>query len=199
MAVELEDFEAEATSVLYTAPSAPDPIEEARKAARTAAYEEGYRSGWDDSARATESEGKAVGEELGRNLRDLGFTYFEARSEILDLMKSFMAELFDRLFPALLPEAVAATLAAEIINLAGELGDGRLEVLVSPDDSATVKRLLSDAGIADLTVRDEPALAAGQARLHAAAAEVSIDAERLIRTLREALGPTATLKELAHG
>ena len=199
MSMELEDFEAGASTVLFTAPAAPDPVAAEREAARVAAYEEGYRSGWDDSVRASESEGKTVGEELGRNLRDLGFTYFEARAEVLDLMKSFMAELFDRLFPALLPEAVAATLAAEIIDLAKEVGDGRLEVLVSPDDSATVTRILSEAGMPDLTVREEPALAAGQARLRAAAAEVSVDADRLIRTLREALGPTATLKELAHG
>ena len=192
--IDLEDFGSGAGD---GASETPDDGAALREALRAAAYEEGYKSGWDDSARAAENEMRAVGEELARNLRDLGFTYFEARAELTEVMKGFLCELLDKLFPALLPEAAAATLVDEITALSGDALDGRMDLLVSPDDAETIRRLLDQAGIEGASLCEEPALASGQARLQASAAQVVIDADRLTRSLRDALRPTLTHEELA--
>lgn len=198
--IDLEDFEAEEVDVAVAPePPAPDPVSEAEiEAQRVTAYEEGYKSGWDDAVRQTEEEGRRVGEELARNLRDLAFTYFEARSEVLTALEGFLGELFDKLFPQLLPEAVAASVLSELRQLADTASDVGMKLYVAPEDAATVRSLLPQDG-PRVDVVEEAALASGQARIHAAAGTVTIDADRLVRSLRDVISPGPGLGRQAHG
>lgn len=197
----------------FTAAPAPDPapaaatpavdlaaLETEKEAARAEAYENGYKTGWDDAVRAAEEERRAIGEELARNLRDVGFTYFEARDEILVGMRAFLRELLDTLFPALLPEASAAGLAEALSAMAEDSAACDFAVSVSPDDADTVRSLLPLPDNVQLGVTEEPALAPGQARLRAADREVSVDAERIVAMLRDALVTVKDDEERsAHG
>ena len=200
--VDLEDFDCDSEDLMgammpmeHEAQS--DPAEEEAK--RLAVYEEGYRSGWDDAVRAAEGEERAIGAELARNLKDLSFTYFEARDEVLASVRSFLAELLDRMFPALLPEAVAANVAQEMAGIVEDLCDGRFTIVIAPDDAATVKRLLSSDDHRTVTVVSEPAMATGQARIRSAKGEASIDAGRLVATLKAAVGHVQIEEDRAVG
>lgn len=157
------------------------------EAIRVEAYEKGYKSGWDDAVGTAEKEQRAIGEELSRNLRDLGFTYFEAREEILGGLRAFLEELLESLFPALMAETVLAATAEHLSDIAEPLMAGEFTLFVSPDDAGPIRALLPIPGHADLEIREEPALAPGQAQLKTASREVTIDAERIVARLREAL------------
>jgi flagellar biosynthesis/type III secretory pathway protein FliH len=197
----------------FTAAPAPDPApaaeadavdpgaqEAEKEAARAEGYESGYKTGWDDAVRAAEEERRAIGEELARNLRDVGFTYFEARDEILVGMRAFLRELLDTLFPALLSEASAAGLSEALVAMAEQSATCDVAVSVSPDDADTVRSLLPLPDGVQLGVTEEPALAPGQARLRAADREVSVDADRIVAMLRNALVAVKDDEERsAHG
>lgn len=186
----LEDF-AEAPVERMAAALVPQvdvaAIEAAAETARVEAYETGYKTGWDDAVRAAEDERRALGEELARNLRELSFTYFEARDELLLGMRAFLREMIDTLFPALLPEAAASGLADALSALVEEAGNGAIAVSVSPEDAATVRSLLPLPDGVELAVTEEPALAPGQARLKSSGHEVAIDAARVVAMLRDGL------------
>lgn len=159
------------------------------EAARLQAYESGYKTGWDDAVRAAAAERKSLGEELARNLRDLGFTYFEARGELLVGIRAFLGELLDTLFPELLSEAAASAVLEALSTLVEESCQGDVTVSVSPEDADAVRSLLPLPEGVEITVTEEPALAPGQARLNAASRSFSIDAEAVVTMLREALVP----------
>lgn len=156
-------------------------------AVRTDAFERGYKSGWDDAVKSAEAERRAISEELARNLRDIGFTYFEAREEILGGVRAFLEEFLDTMYPTLLGETLCAGIAEELTDLADPIMAGDFSILVSPDDADAVRTLLPLVGNPDLEVIEEAAMPPGLAQLKSATREVSIDADRIVTRLREAL------------
>jgi hypothetical protein len=64
----------------------PEPSADATRRARPSGWpptRSGYRSGWDDCLAAEQDTRARVGAELASNLADLGFTYHEARAQLL--------------------------------------------------------------------------------------------------------------------
>ena len=181
----LEEFDTPSATV-PSAAEPPSPDSGAEAAARIAGYEEGYRTGWDDAARAAEEDATALGAELARNLRDLSFTYFEARDEVLAALRPFLDELLDTMFPDLLAEATAAAIAAEVADGFGAAGQEGPRVLVAPEDVAVVRALRSQAGT-EVEIVGEPAMASGQARLTAGGLEARIDTGAVAERLRAGL------------
>ncbi len=204
--ISLEDFSAApGLPEPAAAPSAAPEIDLAAlqaeaEAARLESYETGYKTGWDDAVRAAEEERRALGEELARNLRDVGFTYFEARDELLVGLRAFLRELLDTLFPTLLSEAAASALAEALSAMAEEASTTDIAVAVSPDDAETVRGLLPLPDGVELSIVEEPALAPGQARLKSADRAYAIDADRIVGMLRDAVASVTVEEErTAHG
>lgn len=187
---ELEDFDGGVAS--ERARAEPDP--QALEAARMEGYEAGYKSGWDDAAKAAEDDARSVGAELARNLRDLNFTYFEARDEVLGALKPFLSDLFDTLFPELLPEVASAAIANELADQVGAASSGIVRLLVAPDDVNVVRGLLAAESLENVDVMEESALASGQVRLTTDRREIVIDPEELLNRIRAELrGEDATV------
>ncbi len=201
----LEDFASAPGLPEPAAPAAAPEIDLAAlraeaEAARLESYETGYKTGWDDAVRAAEEERRALGEELARNLRDVGFTYFEARDELLLGLRAFLRELLDTLFPTLLSEAAAASLAEALSAMADEAATTDIAVAVSPDDAETVRSLLPLPDGVELSIVEEPALAPGQARLRSADRAYAVDADRIVGMLRDAVASgTVEEERTAHG
>ena len=147
--VELEDFDTgdRRPRTVFQAGTESSSVSDqaALEAARVGGYEEGYKSGWDDAAKAAEGRIKGCwGPKLARNLRDLSFSYYEARDEVLGALEPFLEELLGTIFPELLPEAVAAAMARELSGLAGGESSGGIRLMVSPDDAETVRNLVTE-------------------------------------------------------
>ena len=193
--VRLEDFDAGRPEPPEVSEAAPAPDPAVLETARVAGYEDGYKSGWDDAIRSAEQEAKTVGAELARNLRDLSFTYFEAREEVLAALEPFLHELLGTIFPELLPEAAAAALAKELAELATEGSESGVRILVSPDDAEVVKGLLEPEADVTARVLEEPAMLPGQARIASELREVAIDTGSVLERLRAALGAEVQASE----
>ena len=56
---------------------------------KLAAYDTGYRAGWDDANAAQSDDQTRMKADLARNLQTLGFTYHEARTHILKALWPF--------------------------------------------------------------------------------------------------------------
>lgn len=191
--VEFEPF-----GIRSAAAIVPEPVPESAEGAAVpdtgaiAAYEDGYRNGWDDAVRSAEDERAAIGAELARNLRDAEFSYLEAREDVMSALAPFLSELFERLAGECLPELTAAAIASAL-----EPGDGRRQgqgtarpvvLELAPQDIAAVRALAgARPDMEDVTIREEPALASGQVRLTAAETEFRIDPGDLLARLRAAL------------
>lgn len=172
----------------FGAPIAAGPAQQSGDdAAAKAVYERGYRQGWDDATAKAEAGRDAISAELERNLRDLGFTYFEARDALLQSMSSFLDESLNVLFPALLAPATRATVLAELDQIAATTQPGGIGIMVAADEADRVRALLPDETALDITVEPEPALALGQAHIVFGETEIDIDLQSVVQRLRDAV------------
>jgi flagellar assembly protein FliH len=179
-----------------------EPMDEAtREAERLAAYESGYRSGWDDCLAAEQEATRKVGAELARNLADLGFTYHEARAQLLAETEALLEACFRTLLSQAAGPAVARRLADDVAELAANALDLPVEIVVSPADESTVRSLLPAATTFPLSLVEEPALAEGQAFLRFGQTERVYDMSQLAQRLREAIAArtVAPMELTNHG
>ena len=203
MASVLFDSFDEVASAPAAAPPSPasDLPDPAREAERLAAYESGYRSGWDDCLAAEAENTRRVGAELARNLSDLGFTYHEARAQLLADTEALLRAFFQTVWPGLAGMALSRRLADDVAELAGTALDMPVEIVVSPADAATVRGLLTGTATFPLTLVEEEALAEGQAHLRFGRSERVYDMRELADRLCEAIAARAAEPEelLRHG
>ena len=176
---------------------APDPAvlaeeDEAREAERLAAYENGYRSGWDDCLAAERETTARISAELARNLSDLGFTYHEARTQLLAETEAFLEELFRTVLPRTVGTAVARMMTDDLLEMMSASLDVPVELVVAPADTAAVAGLLGDTSAMPVTIVEEPSLAEGQAHLRFGTTERAYDLSDLSARLLDALASRAT-------
>jgi flagellar assembly protein FliH len=171
------------------------------EAARLEGYDAGYRAGWDDAFATSVAEQGRIEEEFARNLRDLSFTFHEARAHVLSGVVPMLRAMFQSLFPALVGEALAAriheALEADIEGAAHQ----PVQILVSPIDAAALGRLLVSVETLPCDLREEPTLASGQVYFVLGAREVEVDLTAALEAAMDALDALndATQKALRHG
>lgn len=172
--------------------SAPD-IERAR----LAGYEEGYRAGWDDAARQEAEEQGRIGAEFARNLRDLGFTYHEARVHVMQALEPLLAGMVARVLPALVSETIGQTIVEELLPLAAEAADTPIDVVVAPSGRKALETFLHEATAVPFRLIEEPTLAEGQVYLRAPTAERHIDMTQAVERIRTTIRGLYELNEKA--
>ncbi len=182
-----DSFDAIPAAADAASPQEPAPDAEAREAERLAAYENGYRSGWDDCLAAEQDALRRVGAELARNLSDLGFTYHEARAQLLAETEALLEAVFRTVLSPASGPAVARRLVDDVAELAALALDLPVEIVVAPTDAATVKALLPETTTFPLSLVEEPALAEGQAYLRFGKTERVYDMSQLSHRLCEAI------------
>jgi flagellar assembly protein FliH len=170
------------------------------EAERLAAYESGYRSGWDDCLAADEDMRRRVGAELARNLADLGFTYHEARAQLLSETETLLETFFRTVCPRSAGPAVVRRLIDDVLDLAAETLDLPVEIVASPADAATVRALLPETTF-PLSLVEESALAEGQAHLRFGRSERVYDMTHIADRLCEAIAarPGRSGERTQHG
>lgn len=175
--------------------------ESAREAERLAAYESGYRSGWDDCLAAEQDAMRRIGAELARNLSDLGFSYHEARAQMLAETEALLEACFRTVLSRAAGPAVARRLVDDMAELAAAALDVPVEIVVSAGDAATVRSLLPETTTFPLSLVEEPALAEGQAYLRFGQTERVYDMTRIAERLCEAITArtAAPAERMTHG
>lgn len=199
MALRLEVFEtteregAAATTVVLELAA----LEEAR----LAAYDSGYRAGWDDAAAAQDQDQTRVRADLGRNLQALSFTYHEARSHVLQALRPLIEDMVGRLLPVLARDSLGAVVLEEIMPLAERLADVPVHLVLNPAVRPAVEGLISGATGLPLTIVEEDSLGEGQAYLRFGDQERHVDLDRAAQDIAAAVRSFFDLpqQETQHG
>lgn len=181
-------------------PAPPDMEEE-----RLAAFEKGYRAGWDDASAAHSEEQGRIAADLARNLQDLSFTYHEAHAAMQRETADLLRSMLDRVLPSAMHAALAETILARVGDALGA-GATPVEIVVAPGNVARVEALVADRPAPPLRLRAEPSLGDGQAFLRLGSAEERVDYDGLMAELAamvdrycDEVAAVAPRQEVAHG
>lgn len=165
-ALTLEDF------AQAPVPSAdPAPLPEPAQAsgapdeATLAAYDEGYRSGWEDCAKSEAENQQRIGADLAATLAELSLDHAAIRAEILSALGPLFEDIAARLLPSLAAEAIAPTVVAELRAAAERATQGPAVLVAAPAAIPALTRLVEMQEGLDIQLTAEPAFAENQVSL----------------------------------
>lgn len=164
--------------------------------ARLTGYEAGYQAGWEDAARSETDEQSRIGAEFARNLQDLGFTFHEARSHVMQALEPLLAGMIEKVLPKLVSETIGQTIIEELLPLASDAADSPIEVVVSPSSRAVLEPMLA-ASVVPFTLIEEATLAEGQVFLRSGSMEKHLDLSGTVDRIGAAINDLYDLNERA--
>ena len=182
---------------------APQPAvtADAEAELRLAAYEEGYKAGWEDAAAAKDDEGKRLTGEFVQTIQDLSFTYHEALAKLSAATAPLLSDFVLKLLPEMLPGALRAQLAAQLTELVAAQADGSIELTVAPDQIARIKDLLEDRLAMPFGISADPSLSPHQVYLRVGTTEREINLDAVMEGITAAVDAylDAAIPETADG
>jgi len=157
--LKLEEFERDLTfgAARQIAQMAPEELEARVKSA----YEQGYAAGWDDAIEEEKSANERIGAEFARSLRDLGFTFHEARNHVLSAMEEFLGQVGNSLMPQLVLDNLGPFFVQEIMTMASEEADCEFEILVAPGTLALIEPYMGEISTFKISPREDTSLVSG--------------------------------------
>lgn len=142
---------------------------------RVAAFEQGYKAGWDDAAKAQKSDREKIGADLASNLQELSFTYAEVRMQMLKAMEPLLKEMVDTVLPQIAAENLGAMILQELnVALDGQ-ADVPVEIIIAPSNRPSLDAVLPENPGFPLKIRDEATLGEGQVFMRVGKIEKQID------------------------
>ncbi|MCB1333792.1 MAG: ABC transporter ATP-binding protein [Roseivivax sp.] len=179
----LDDF-AVAVFLPGPEPKAP-PATEDMTGDSLAAFEEGYKAGWDDAVKAQNNDSRQIAGDLGQNLLDLSFTYHEAVAQVVRSLSPVLRQMVDAVLPALARQSLAPQIVEQLDTAVQHGADVPVEVLVAEGDLAAVTEAMDrDFGF-PVRLRAAPELKQGQAEIRFADRETQIDMEEVLAAVGE--------------
>ena len=155
--------------------------------AKLAAYEQGYKAGWDDAAAAQSEDQTRIRADLARNLQQLSFTYQEARAHILKAVEPLLEEMVNRLLPDTARETLAPLVLERVMPMADELTDQPVVLVLNPAVRVAVETLIEQATGLPMTIEEEPTLPEGQVYIRLGGTEALVDLSRVTADIAAAV------------
>ena len=110
----------------------------------TEIYEKGYQAGWDDCLEGAKRDQTHIAEALGKRLSDAHLSVDHARAEILAELKPLMADIVQKLLPALAQNGFRQRLLDEVMALAQDVAQAEVEIRVSHEELNAMTSLLEN-------------------------------------------------------
>lgn len=151
------------------------------------AFEQGYRSGWDDCIANEQEERRRIGADLAKALSEAALMAEAVRAEMLSGLAPLLEQIARQLLPAMAADAILPQLCEEVDQIARTHVETHLEILASPAACPAIERLLSGGPVTDLAVTPEPAFADGQVVLRFAGQRREIDLSGAVVRMSEAI------------
>lgn len=145
--------------------------------ARLAAFESGYKAGWDDAAAAEAAEQTRIGAELGRNLQALSFTYHEARAEVLRALAPLFEDMVGKLLPQAARAALPALVTERLLPAAAASADLRARITANPAALPALRAAIAPRTDMPLDLQPDATLAEGQVVLRLAGPDTGAGAD----------------------
>lgn len=155
--------------------------------AKLAAYEQGYRAGWDDAAAAQAEDQNRIRADLARNLQQLSFTWQEARAHMLRAVEPLLEEMVGRVLPETAREMLAPMVLEQVMPLAGEMTDQPVALVLNPAVRVAVEGLIEQATGLPMVIQEEPTLPEGQVYIRLGATEAQVDLARVTADIAAAV------------
>ncbi|SFB05274.1 flagellar assembly protein FliH [Poseidonocella pacifica] len=153
---------------------------------RLQAFENGYNAGWEDASKAKAEEASRSGEELSRNLADLGFTYHEAHKSVMGAMKPLIEQLVQSVLPEILRSTLGERLSAELQDIAAAHGQIDVQLACSSGDATLLEDSLPQDSAIPLRLVTDESLSDGQIELRFDDSERLIDFSSVMGTIEQA-------------
>lgn len=154
---------------------------------RLAAFENGYRAGWDDSAAAHIEEQATIGSELSANLQEFSFSYAEARASVLRDLEALLRGIVDKVLPAGAQGVLGAMLVEAAMEASRDNSDRDFEIVVHPCNGPALHQAIDAAEGLSVQVVTEETLGTGQAFLRLGDTEQKFDIDHLLSRLTDAV------------
>lgn len=180
----LEDFDGPE----QVAPVRTEPVPDIDvDALRSAAFEDGYKSGWDDCHAEHLKSEDAVASDLGQSLRDAELSYREARRDVLSAIKPVIDTIISQLLPKLATDGLSATVAQELMPMLQDASELEPELFCAPAMVPVLQSLIGKRD--DLTIRlqPEPSFTGAQVALRLGAESRDIDLGEAVEKIAEEL------------
>ncbi|WP_010141302.1 FliH/SctL family protein [Oceanicola sp. S124] len=165
----------------------PGLSEEELETIRLEAFENGYKAGWDDAARAARDEQGHIAADLARNLQDLSFTYHEAHGHVLGAVKPLLEDIVGKLLPESMGESLALRIIDQLQALARDKASVAVEILVAPDNLPVLETLAEQDFGFPVKILGDDTLPDGQVYLRFGEEETQIDLGEVSDGIRKAL------------
>ncbi|MEE4188160.1 MAG: ABC transporter ATP-binding protein [Roseobacter sp.] len=167
--------------------SSTDGQAEAIEDQKLQAFEAGYQAGWDDALKAQTDEKNKLSAELSQNLLDMSFTYREALSKLTSSIEPIIGQIVEKLLPEMVSTALGAHIIEQVTALAHEQSNGAVEIVVAPQNTELVEKMIGDHLKEPFSVVAENDLGAGQAFVRIAQAERQVDLDSVIKDVAKAM------------
>ncbi|MEI4488133.1 flagellar biosynthesis protein [Frigidibacter sp. MR17.14] len=181
--LELQSFEPSVTPPPPPAEASALEVEEAR----LAGYEQGYAAGWEDAVAAQDRDLEALRGDLGRNLRELSFSYQQARSHVLQSLEPLLVDMVAKVLPRLAQEALGPMVIETLRPMAEALSAAPVEITLNPSARPAVESLLDRSEAPPFRILEEPTLGEGQAFLRLGSTERQIDLDGTVAAIGAAV------------
>jgi flagellar biosynthesis/type III secretory pathway protein FliH len=145
---------------------------------KLAAYETGYKAGWDDASAAMDGDQSKIRAELARNLQALNFTYQEARSHVLKAVEPLLLQIVGQQLPEIARETLAPFVLETLMPLAVGLGEAPVTLVLNPVARGPIEQLLEQATGLPMTIKEEPTLGEGQVYIRLGTVETQVDLDK---------------------
>jgi hypothetical protein len=187
-ALTLEDFTRltttppEAVPAPQETPTGPDAGDETM-----AAFDEGYRSGWEDCAKAEAESQRRIGADLAANLKELSLSFAQARADVLTALGPLFEDMAAQLLPRLAAEAIAPAVIAELRAAADSATQAKAVLFAAPAALPALVQLVEMQDGLEIELRAEPAYAEGQVSLRFGSERRDVDLSDAARRMAEAI------------
>jgi len=157
-------------------------------AIRSSAYEDGYKSGWDDCHAEHLKSEEAIASDLARNLQDMELTYREARGDVLAAIKPVLDTIIDQVLPKIASEGLSAMVAQELMPHLSDASDLRPELQCAPNLAPVLQKLMERRADISVVIKPEPEFSGAQVALRLGAEARNIDLTGALEQIGQELG-----------
>lgn len=154
---------------------------------RAEAFEQGYKSGWEDAIKAQSQDQTRISSDLAQNLQDLSFTYHEAYSQVVEGMAPLLNDMVESLLPKVARDALGLHVVELLNDLTRSYSEQPVEIVVATDNSEAVAPLLKGDFKMPVSLTEDPQLAEGQAEIRFGKVERRVDLTAVLNNIQEAL------------
>lgn len=182
--LQLEEFET--FTLANNVEGAPQALpDDALEEARLAGFDQGFKAGWEDCETAQKEASATARAELMRHLQEMSFGYHEAHGHILAALRPVLTALTDRVLPAVARQTLGPRVLEALLPLAQARLDEPIRLHVHPDSRLPLEEFLLAAVDPPFETIEDSAISPGVVMLSAGSAEVEIDAESVLGSIRE--------------